>query len=125
MNKSKITFVVGFLLFVAIFTLIDGRGSSANAAEPNTSNCVDAYAGGPDFLFNAKPDNLKNAYSGNCPVADNGPLFLVNAHIINSGSQTFTAECPQAETGAPTFIVNPKPIVYLSVAEVEGKCSPG
>jgi len=125
MNKIKLTWVVGITLIVVVFSLAGVSWTSAAATEFARPDCVDAYAGGPDFLFNAKPEGLKIAYGQNCLAVDNGPTFLVNSHMITSGPQDFTAECPQVQTGAPTFLVNAEPTVPLNVAGLEGQCSPG
>ena len=128
MNNSKITLVAGVVLIVAVFALVGGSWSSATAAELDMPNCVDAYAGGPDFLFNARPASLKAAYGDNCLTevfVDNGPTFLVNAHAVSTGSLERLAECPQVQSGAPTFLVNAEPTVKLNVAGIEGQCIPG
>jgi hypothetical protein len=125
MNKSKITLVVGVILIVAVFALAGASWTSATATAYARLDCVDAYAGGPDFLFNARPDNIKIAHGRNCLSVDYGPTFLVNSHAVTSGPLDFTAECPQVQTGAPTFLVNARPTVIFSVAAMEGKCTPG
>lgn len=125
MNKSKITLVVDVILIFGVFAFVGAGFSSAAARGLDNSNCVDAYAGGPDFLVNARPDSQKIAYNRNCLAVDNGPTFLVNSHVITSGPLDFTAECPQIQTGAPTFLVNAEPTLNLRVAEMEGKCTPG
>jgi hypothetical protein len=125
MNKIKLTWVVAIALIVAVFALAGASWTSAAAAEFASPDCVDADAGGPGFLVNARPDSLKFVYGQNCLVVDYGPTFLVNSHATTSGTLDYTAECPQVQTGAPTFLVNARPAVSFSVAAMEGTCTPG
>lgn len=128
MKAMNIKWVASFVLMVAVFALSGGSWSSVFAGEMTMPNCIDAYAGGPDFLFNAKPENLEIAYGADClseVSMDYGPTFLVNANTISSGSSERLAECPQVQSGAPTFLVNAEPTINLSLAGIEDKCSPG
>lgn len=128
MDKSKITMVVSFVLIVAVFALIDGNWAPVFAGEMNVPNCVDANASGPDFLFNAKPGNLKNIFGDDClsiVSVDYGPTFLVNPHPISLNSPERPVDCPHFQSGAPAFLVNVEPTITLSVAGNEDKCSPG
>lgn len=126
MKKMNIKWIAGFVLIIAVFALIGGSWSSAFARDEIGLECVDTFAGGPDFLFNAKPETLKMAYGVRClggVLVDNGPTFLVN--MLNSRSVEDLVECPLVQSGAPAFLVNAQPNNHHSVAEIAGKCSPG
>ena len=128
MKKRNIQLFAGVVVIVAAFVFFGGSWSSAFAGEMSVSGCVGVYAGGPDFIFNARPENIVAANGGNCLTklsVDQGPTWLANPHMTSSEASQILAECPPVQTGAPTFLVNAEPITNPSFAGIEGKCSPG
>ncbi len=129
--KRNSNLALSLILILVTIALIGGNWSAVAAenlsSEIAVTNCVDAYAGGPDFIFNPKPESMKITLGGNCQskvTADNEPTFLV-ASSIDLGTPENQTECPKAQPGAPNFIVNPEPAVNFEVAGIDDKCTPG